>query len=278
MRFARFPATLGLVVSSVPPELSGFEIMDKYVIPNLRNACRLLRAVAEAKNEINVADLARELRIPATTTLRIVHTLEQEGFLRKDQRQLHLGPVLIHLGNRASGETDVRQEAPPVLQWLAKETQETAHVAIPHDQRTLIVAVCDSPQPLRAASRPGTTAELHCSSTGKTFLAFHHYDHLSELLGRLTLTRHTPNTITTVRGLKEAVEEIRAQGYSVDDEEFHPGVRCLAAPVRNAMGTVVAAIGITAAATRFTSQKNRAIARHVLAAAEQLSRRLGYVG
>jgi DNA-binding IclR family transcriptional regulator len=269
--------SLSALASAPPAAQSPFK-MDKYVIPNLRNACRLLKTLAEGKTEAGVAALARELRIPATTTLRIVHTLEQEGFLRKDQRELHLGPALIFLGSRASGQTDLRQEAAPVLKSLATETDETAHVAIPCDLGTLIVAVCDSPQPLRAASRPGTMADLHCSSTGKTFLAFTHYERLSELLPKLSLSRHTPNTLTSARALKKSIEEIRSQGYSVDNEEFHPGVRCLAAPVRGASGKVVAAIGITAAATRFTPQKNQMVARSVLAAAADLSQRLGYTG
>jgi len=251
--------------------------MDKYVIPNLRNACRLLKAIAHSSGESHVADLSRALRIPPTTALRIVHTLEQEGFVRKDGRAVRLGPSLIHLGQGAIGDTDLRQEAAPVLEALARKTNETAHVAVACDGQSLIVAVCDSPHPLRAGSRPGTLAELHCSSTGKVLLAFALFEHVEEIISAHPLNRHTPRTITSLRALRQALDEIRHVGYAVDEEEYHPGVRCLAAPVRDASGKVVAGIGITAAATRFTPAKNSLVAQHVLAAAQELSRRLGHV-
>lgn len=93
--------------------------MDKYVIPNLRNACRLLKTMARGTPQARVAALSRELGIPATSTFRIVHTLEQEGFLRKEGGELFLGPSLIHLGNEAQrqalcSEVHTTGGAPPL--------------------------------------------------------------------------------------------------------------------------------------------------------------------
>ncbi len=250
--------------------------MEKYVIPNLRNACQLLKAVAHGNGLARIADLARDLEIPATSALRIVRTLELEGFIRRDQNTLKLGPSLIYLGTAALGETEIGREAMPVLQALAKDTDETAHVAVPCDSRSLIVAVCDSPHPLRAASRPGAITDLHCSSTGKIFLTYLYPDKLAEIVAARPLTRRTPNTITTLAELRKEIATIRAQGYSLDDEEIHPGVRCVAAPVTGPGDSVVAAIGITASAARFTPKKNAALAARVMEAAAELSRRLGH--
>lgn len=250
--------------------------MEKYLIPNLRNACQLLKAIAQGENK-RVADLARVLDIPATSALRIVRTLELEGFVRKDRGDLRLGPSLIYLGTAALGDIEIRREAMPVLQTLASATDETAHVAVPCDGRSLIVAVCDSPHPLRAASRPGAITDLHCSSTGKVFLAFLHYEELDEVISRRPLAKRTANTITSIGVLRKEIEAIRQRGYSIDNEEIHTGVRCLAAPVTGADGKVAAAIGITAAAARFSPKRNQAIAEHVLAAAADLSQRLGHL-
>jgi len=251
--------------------------MEKYLIPNLRNACQLLKAIAQGEGQPRIADLSRALGIPATSTLRIVRTLEAEGFIRREQTALKLGPSLIYLGNAALGDTEIRLEAQPVLQSLARDTDETAHVAVPCDGRALIVAVCDSPHPLRAASRPGTITDLHCSSTGKIFLAFLHHDRLSEIAAARPWGRRTPNTVTTVAAMKKETAAIRSRGYSIDNEEIHPGVRCVAAPVTGADGKVVAAIGITASAARFSPKRNAAIAERVVAAAADLSRRLGHL-
>ena len=203
-------------------------------------------------------------------------TLQLEGFVRKIDGRFELGPVLIQLGNASLAGTEIRTAALPVLEKLTGQIAETSHLAIPCDNRSLIVAVQDSPHPLRAASRPGFLAELYCSSTGKTLLAFLHYARFDELIGRAPLPKRTVHTLTTVAALRRDIEAIRKRGYSIDDEEFNLGVRCLAAPVFNSDGTVAAAIGITAATVRFTRERIPEVAVAVKAAATELSRLLGY--
>lgn len=252
---------------------------ERYVIPNLRNACRILKLLGRSTEGYKVADIARELKIPVTTTLRIMSTLTLEGLARKVEGRFELGPILIQLGNAALAGTEIRELAQPVLLRLTQATDETAHLAIPCDDRSLIVAVQDSPHPLRAASRPGFLAELHCSSTGKSFLSFLHYERLAELYPAGTkLTKRTPHTRTTPAEIRREVEATRKRGYSLDDEEFNPGVRCVAAPVYASDGKVAAAIGITAATVRFTRERIPEMGAHVLAAARELSEHLGYHG
>ncbi len=260
-----------------PPKNPGRSAaLERYVIPNLRNACRILKLLAQNPDGYKGADIARQLGIPVTTTLRIMATLQLEGFARKVDTRFELGPVLIHLGNASLAGTELRELALPVLQELTVRTDETSHLAVPCDDRSLIVAVQDSPHPLRASSRPGFLAELHCSSTGKTFLAFLHRDRLDALYARARLTPRTEHTLTSVADLRREVEITRKRGYSLDDEEFNLGVRCLAAPVFSSDGTCVAAIGITAATVRFTRARTSEIAGMVMEAARELSGRLGH--
>jgi DNA-binding IclR family transcriptional regulator len=249
---------------------------ERYVIPNLRNACRILKLLGRHPNGLKAAELARTLNIPVTTTLRIMTTLHLEGLARKHDGRYELGPVLIQLGNVALAGTEVRELALPVLQSLTAATEETSHLAIPCDDRALIVAVQDSAHPLRAASRPGFLAELNCSSTGKVFLAYLHRDRVREFFGKSKPPARTPRTLTTPAELTKEAEVTLARGYSLDDEEFNPGVRCLAVPVFGSDGTVVAAIGITASIVRFTKQRIPEMAAKVRSAAEDLSRLLGY--
>ncbi|SDS06509.1 IclR family transcriptional regulator [Opitutus sp. GAS368] len=251
---------------------------ERYVIPNLRNACRILKLLGSRPDGFKIADLGRTLDIPTTTTLRIMTTLHLEGLVRKNGTLYELGPVLIQLGNASLAGTEIRTTAIPVLEKLTGQTDETAHLAISCDDRALIVAVQDSPHPLRAASRPGFLAELHCSSTGKTLLAFLHYPRLAEFYGKGAArpAKRTPHTLTTLGEIKREIELTRKRGYSVDDEEFAPGIRCLAAPVYASDGTLAAAIGITASTVRFTKDRIPEMAGKVQAAASELSRLLGY--
>lgn len=251
---------------------------ERYVIPNLRNACRILKQLGRHPDGMKVNDLARALKIPVTTTLRIMTTLHLEGLVRKQDGRYEPGPVLIQLGTAALSATEVRELALPLLGRLTALTDETAHLAMPCDDRSLIVAVNDSPHPLRAASRPGFLAELHCSSTGKVFLAYLHSKDVAAVLTREPPSRHTPNTIMSLRELKREMELTLSRGYSLDNEEFNRGVRCLAAPVYNAAGNVVAAIGITASILRFTTERVPEIAEKVRSVADELSHLMGYAG
>ena len=264
--------------TSPPPTAAASVSQERYVIPNLRNACRILKLLGQSPDGFKIADIGRTLGIPITTTLRIMSTLHLEGLVRKQGALYELGPVLIQLGNASLAGTEIRTAALPVLENLTARTDETSHLAIPCDDRSLIVAVQDSPHPLRAASRPGFLAELHCSSTGKTLLAFLHHHRLNEFYGKGSErpTKRTPHTLTALGEIRREVELTRKRGFSLDDEEFAPGIRCLAAPVFASDGTVAAAVGITASTVRFTKERIPEMAGKVQAAATELSRLLGY--
>lgn len=252
--------------------------LSRYVIPNLRNACQITKLLAQYPEGLKAADIARILKLPVTTTLRIMATLQLEGFVRKADGRFELGPVLIHLGNVSLAGTEIRTAALPVLQDLTNRTDETSHLAVPCDDRALIVAVQDSSHPLRATSRPGFLAELHCSSTGKCLLSFLHRARLDTFYAKARPTKRTTHTLTTHAEIRREANLTIKRGYSLDDEEFNLGVRCLAAPVFSSDGTAIAAIGITAATVRFPRERIPEMAAHVTRAAIELSRQMGFHG
>jgi DNA-binding IclR family transcriptional regulator len=248
---------------------------ERYIIPNLRHACRVLKLLGQDNRGYRVTEIARQLKIPSTSALRIASTLVAEGFLRRENGALFLGPVLIHLGARSMSNTEIRDIAQPVLQALSRATDATAHVALPCDNRSLIVSVCDSPHPLRAASSPGTLTDLYTSSTGKVFLAYLHRRRVAEIVTQFPPRQRTARSLMTLKALEEEADRVLIDGYGLDDEEFNPGVRCLAAPVMGSHGEVIAAIGITASTMRFTRERIPEMASHVKGAARQLSAALG---
>lgn len=261
---------------AVPAPTPTATAAERYVIPNLRNACHVLKLLGQQSTGLKAAEIARALRLPVTSTLRIMSTLLLEGFVRKTDGRFELGPVLIQLGTASLSGTEIRDIALPLLERLTAATDETSHLAIPCDDRSLIVAVQDSPHPLRASSRPGFLADLHCSSTGKIFLTYLHADRLTELYGRTALPARTPSTLTTLAALRHEIEATRKRGYSLDNEEFNPGVRCLAVPVFGPEGSVVAAIGITAATVRFPRARVPEVAATAVAIAKELSQLIGH--
>ncbi|MFA6632824.1 MAG: helix-turn-helix domain-containing protein, partial [Kiritimatiellia bacterium] len=146
--------------------------MPDYVIPNLLNAGRVLKLLA-SEPELSALQISRALEVPRTTVIRIVNSLVREGLLESDERHLYaLGPALIYLGMRAMAGVDLTGLAKPLLKQLAEQTGETAHLAMLSDEKSLLMEVCQSPLPIRAGAPAGTLADLHCSATGKVFLAW----------------------------------------------------------------------------------------------------------
>jgi len=249
--------------------------MDRYRIPNLAKACGVLALLAPRRTGLTPSEVARQLSMPRTTAFRVLRTLCGEGLLEESEGRYRAGPGLLRLGLMAVEAAELPARAEPVLSYLAQQTGETAHLAIRAGDRMLIAAVCDSPNPIRVASRPGTLVLMHCAATGKAVLAGMSSEAVRALLPGPKFERRTDRTLTTPAALERELEPIRRQGYALDDGEYHDGVRCLAATVFNARGEATAAIGITAAATRFTKRRIASVARDVKHAAEALSAAMG---
>jgi DNA-binding IclR family transcriptional regulator len=250
--------------------------MNKYHIPNLGKACKVLERVANSPEGCSLKAIVAELDIPRTTALRITETFLDANFLaRNEEGAFTLGPSLVHLGVMALDSLDIRSFARPVLRRLSAETEESSHIAMLNGDKSLLVEVSDSPHPVRIASRPGTLVDLNCSSTGKVFLAFSISDP-QKLYQSMELMERTPNTHTTLEDVMNAIEQTRKQGYAIDEEEYQLGARCIAAPIMNAFGKTIAAIGITASASTFTKAKIPTMSARLKQAAAEISDSMGF--
>lgn len=219
--------------------------MASYVIPNLANACRILSLVTESAQGLSLTELEQRLAVPRTTAFRILQTLCQEQVLEKHGKKYLVGAQLFKMGISLLSSQRLQQQALPKLQQLALTTSLSAHLALPHASGALLVEVCDSPNPLRLAARPGTLADFNCSAAGKVFLAFHYFDQLAALSAAGLFTQRTLRSLCQVDALRTELQRVLARGYASDDMEYHDDVRCLAVPVRDGQGSVVAAVGIT---------------------------------
>lgn len=248
----------------------------KYHIPNLGKACEVLELVSDTPGGLLLKEITAQLSIPRTTALRITETLLDANYLaRNEDGGFTLGTSLVLLGVKALDNLDIRSFARPVLKALSADTGESSHLAILNGDKSMLVEVADSPHPVRIASRPGTLVDLHCSSTGKVFLAFS-IPEPGTFCKTLELTPHTKNTVTTLRKVLAGIEETRKQGYAMDEEEYAPGVRCIGAPVTNAFGKTIAAVGITASTSTFTKAKIRTMAGKLNNAAAEISENMGF--
>lgn len=245
--------------------------MEQYLTPNLVKALDVLRMLARNEQGLGSSAIEKHLSIPRTTAFRILKTLCHADMAQKRGNLYFAGPVLFEIGLHAISKLTLRERAVPVLQELTQQTGQTSHLAIPSGWHSLILEVCDSPSPLRVASRSGTLAELHCSATGKIFLSYLYAERIDEFCKSIQPAKRTSKTLITPEELKHMAEQVRRDEYAMDDEEYHSGVRCMAAPVFDMQGELLAAVGITGPAGSITLDKVDV----VKAAAENLSRSLG---
>ena len=247
--------------------------MNRYVVPNLLKTCEILKLLARHQNGLLAKQIEQMTDTPKTTSFRILKTLCDADMVVKKDSLFFAGPGLYEIGLAALRDNKLRELSIEVLQDLTRETHLTSHLAIPTKKHSLILEVCDSPGPIRVASRPGTQAYMHNSATGKLFLSYLYKDCLKDKMSTLDLPKQTKFTITTVEGMEIETSKIISQKYAVDNEEYHPGVKCLAAPVFNLHGNIIAAIGVTGPANLVDFDTLPEI---VIKAGNSLSAKLGF--
>lgn len=214
----------------------------------------ILEAMAVASRPRAASDVAAALGVPKPTVHRICLMLEREGFLRRepDAKRFTVGPRLTRLaqgGLRAAARLGARHA---ILEGLSREIRETCNLGILDDRSVVYIDRVEADWPLRLHFDAGSRVDPHCTAIGKLFLAYMPDGERNRLLGNLPLERHTPKTITGRNALDRELSRIRRSGYSTDDEEFLLGVVCLAAPIVNGEGEMIAAVAMQAPRARMS--------------------------
>jgi IclR family transcriptional regulator, KDG regulon repressor len=240
---------------------------------------RALRAIELlAQRELSIADLSRALDVDRGTVSRLLTTLERAGYVARSDitfcYQLSAMKI-IGLYGLVEDRIELTQLATPILAELRDATNETANVSVLVDDEMMYAAVQRSRAAVSVAFGLGRRVPVHCSAIGKAFTAFLPAARLMEIFEKRDLPAYTPRTIATMESLRAHLERVRQVGYAVDDEESEYGMRCLAAPVRDYTGRVVAALGISGPSTRLTLDRTHQLSSTIVAAANRLSIALG---
>jgi DNA-binding IclR family transcriptional regulator len=249
----------------------------RYTVDAAAKALELLNAFSFTERKLSLNTLAARTGIPKATAFRLLATLEQSGFISKAGAEYHLGIKCLVLGNIVAAGLDVREKARPHLVALRDATRETTHVAVLHQWQVVYLDRVPSPQPVGfMQSRPGAILPAYCTALGKVLLAGLPEADVMAWAESATFEPLTPFTNTSAAHLLHALRVTRQRGYAVDEQEHEMGVRCIAAPIRNHRGEVVAAISVAGPEYRMPeSAEGSAMAAQVCASARAISLALG---
>ncbi len=249
-----------------------------YSVQSLTRGLRILDALAEADGDLGMQEISRRVDLNISTVFRLIQTLEECGLVGKDREtgRYRVGMKLLGWSSRVLQAMDIRRQATPFLQELNEETRETVHLTVRDGDAAMYAVKFDSPIPLRIYSELGKRAPLHCTGVGKVLLAFTSREDRHSWLQRNSLHKFTQSTITEKKRLEKELGKISSQGYALDNEEHEPHVRCVAAPVFDYTGNIVAAISVTVPSVRMTKNRIAVLIRSVKETAEKISGSLGY--
>jgi DNA-binding IclR family transcriptional regulator len=250
------------------------------IIQSLQRGLGILEIIAKKETGLTTAEVSREIGLHSSTTFHLLRTLTTLGYLTQDEatKQYHLGSKLFHLAGSAWTEVQLLKMAKPFLVDMAQQTGEASHLAVLERGEVIVIGKIDGSSPVAVSERVGYPRPAHCTAIGKILLAYLSDAELKMFLNAAELRPLTPRTITAAPIFEQELARVRGQGYAFDDEEFNQGIRCLAAPVRNFTGQVVAAIGISGPVWRVSLDRVGQLTEFVKAVAQRLSQQLGHPG
>ncbi len=238
-------------------------------------AARLLAEVVHSADPMTFTGLSAATGLAKSTTSRLLLALERNGLVRRDDNGRFLpGEMFVSFAWRGGAEAGLVAVAQPFLDRLGKATGETINLGVASNGMVDQIAQVDSTYLIGGTNWVGRSVPLHCSALGKVLLAYGAAQLPAGAKGRLE--RRTDKTITTEAALRADLAAVRGRGYAVTEEELEPGLIAVAAPIRGFDGAVVAAISVSAPATRMSAEGVSAAAGQCVDEAAGLSAVLGY--
>jgi len=240
-------------------------------------ALNLLNYFSTEKPEYGLSELAREAGLDKATTLRIMASLGQHGFIEQhpETRKYRLGTSLLRLARIREASFPVFSIVKPVLDRLAEETGETAHASLVAGSDLITIGISEPQRSTRVFVDPAQLLPFHATASGLAFLSFAPEERREATLRSDRLPQHTPQTITSTAELGRRIDRIHADGYAQASGSFEGEVVGIAAPIFGWQGHATGAIAVATVASRATPELAHLVAGKVVAASVEVTRALG---
>ena len=251
---------------------------SRYIVKSLEKAFSIIELFDTKLAELSATEIATRLGTIPGGLYPALYTLEKHGYLKRDKNKKYsLGLKFLERGNLILQQLDLRDKVKPYLKELANTYKVNAHLAILYDWKVLYLHREEGFPAVIIKEIIGQRAPAYCTALGKVLLASLDERKLNAYLAKEEFKPLTSNTITDPLKLREGLKLVQERGYAIDNEEFHKGVICIAAPVKNYQGKTVAAVSISLPKGKFADERaQKSLIIQVMDAALGSSKELGY--
>ena len=243
--------------------------------PSVEASTKIISFLADSEREVGISEISRGTEINKNMVFRILNTLENEGWVYCREQKYSLTLSLFGLASKPISRLSLNTVATPILYDLLNKTGESTYLGILKEDKVLYIQHLDGVKSVRVAGAVGGEYDLYCSAPGKVLLSFSNEKFIESYLSK-NFEKKTTNTVIEKHEILVNLEKIRKNGYATDLEEFGNGITCVAAPIYDYSGKVIAAIGCSA--FTFDSRCDEVVKRmlpDVSKAAKEISIRLG---
>jgi IclR family KDG regulon transcriptional repressor len=254
--------------------------VERTMINSVVKAVEVLQTFDQDSPVLSIGQISSRVGMPKSSVHRLVATLERLGFLTRNGHGngYQLGPGVLQLASIALAGLDLRRNARSHLEHLARDLGDTVHLAVLNDGVVIYIDKIASARKVQMISHIGGSAPAHCTGLGKAMLAYLSDNEVRSIAERRGLRSYTPATLTTVEELLAHLATVRSRGYAVDQGEHESMVRCVAAPIRDHQGDVIAAVSATTVIANWAPSHLEAMVDRVLDVAKAISQSMGWPG
>lgn len=250
------------------------------IITPIARGIKVLELLSE-KGPLYLDQISECTGIPRTSVFRILNTLEYLGYVEKEQiknaEYWNLGLKILSLSNSKLLRMDVKIKIRDILENLAVEVDEFVQLGVLYKKKVMYIDQIKRQKPLTMYAEVGTQLPINVSAAGMVLASGLDEKQLVKLLNEEKFEKNTEKTIVEPEEIKEVIEFVKKNGYVVDDQQYAIGIRCIAAPVFDHTGNIMAAINITGTLSSITDEKISILVENVKSSAREASKRMGYI-
>ena len=246
-------AAIRAAAPSIADEIDA--LTDPSFMTSLARGLAVIRAFSDQRRSMTIAQISHKTGIPRASVRRCLHTLKQLGYADADANNFSLKPKVLTLGYSYLSSTPLTVSTHPYLNQISRALNESCSLAVLEDGEVLYVARSATSRIMSVSLNTGSRLPAYCTSLGRVMLAHMEDDALNAYLDKVKLKAYTERTVVSAKRLREILAEVRSSGYALVEEELEIGLRSIAVPVRGASGNVLAALNVSAQATRISSRK-----------------------